>query len=55
MTFLVMMDKNGKVLRHLLSDDMNISLDKNLVYTMLSRYIELGFMWVDYVVVTYRK
>ena len=49
------MDKNGKVLRHLLSDDMSVSLDKNLVYKMLSRYAEIGFMWVDYVVVTYRK
>ena len=50
MIFLIMINKEGKVLRHLLSD--NGIYKKDLVYEMLSRYQELGFMWVDFVVIT---
>ena len=44
------MNKEGKVLRHLLSD--NGTYKKELVYEMLSRYYDLGFMWTDFIVIT---
>lgn len=52
MTFLIMMDKNGKVLRHLFP---SVNTDKKLIYTMLNRYIEIGFPLVDYVIITYKN
>ena len=49
MTFLIMMNKDGKTLIHHLGDE---CYKRDLVYEMLSRYYDLGFMWVDFLVIT---